>query len=151
MKISEMDEWLGGIPRDAWLEISVQESDWSSFSVQAGALADLAMRRVERISVDETALANSDGGKYLRFEFEGPKTLTINDEATMGAGLPDWAEIEIRNASTGLLQIVVNSSDVFVYPPGGGTLFIPEGGSAVLKRIDVDEYDLIGVTVPEVT
>lgn len=151
MKYSEESAWFGSLPREALVMISVQESDWATYVTTVGAIVDAAARRVVRIEEDERTLQITDGGTYLRFEFEGTKFLHVDDEATMGAALPDNAAVEIRNASPGMLQVLISSTDVVIHPPGGGTLFIPEGGTAVLKRIGDDEYDLIGVTEPEST
>lgn len=146
LKITEMSVWFGSVPRDAWLEIAVEGSANLTRRIQVSDILE-AGSRVVRVE-DDHVLAPGDAGAYLRFDLDGSKILFIDDEASMGSALPADAEIEGRNAGTGDLVLTISSSNVFVYPPLGGSLIVPSGGDFRLKRIAANEYDLRGDTEP---
>ncbi|USM11578.1 tail fiber [Citromicrobium phage vB_CbaS-RXM] len=97
--------------------------------------------------VPETArdLANTDIGKYLRFTATSAKTLTVRPEAT--EAITQDGEFFIRNVGAGDLTITAGAG-VTINTPAGGSLVVPaSGGTATLKRVAEDEFDLLGQTV----
>lgn len=90
-------------------------------------------------------LAPGDVGNYIRMTDASAKALTIDPESTTAQ--PAAGEWHIRNAGAGDLTIT-EGSGVTVNPPADGTLVLAEGMTATLKRVDEDEYDLLGQTVP---
>lgn len=85
-------------------------------------------------------------GKYQRWTSSSPKTLTVQTESA--APLPADGEWHLRNVGEGDLTIAP-AAGVDIFPPNGGTLVVPMGGTVTLKRVDVDEFDLLGQTVAE--
>ena len=97
-------------------------------------------------TIDATTARNledDDKGRYLRFTNASAKTLTVRPDST--EALTDNAEYSGRNVGAGDLTIV-EGAGVTINEPAGGSLVIPEGGTFTLKRVDVDEFDLFGIT-----
>lgn len=90
-------------------------------------------------------LLNDNNGKYQRFTAVTAKVLTVRPNATHA--LTQDGEWHIRNAGAADLTITAGAG-VTIHAPGGGTLVVPLHGSVTLKRVAVDEFDLIGQTVP---
>lgn len=88
-------------------------------------------------------LLADDNSKYIRFTNAAAKTVTVRPDAT--EALPANGEWHIRNVGAADLTIA-EGSGVTVNEPAGGTLIIPQGGTATLKRVAVNEFDLMGVT-----
>ena len=103
-----------------------------------------AYAATETISGTATDLLASHAGKYLRFTAVTAKTLTVQDNAT--EALTADMEFHIRNVGAGDLTLVEDTA-VTINPPNGGTLDVPTGGTVTLKRVAVDEFDLLGQTV----
>lgn len=89
-------------------------------------------------------LLAADVGKYIRFTASGAKTLTVQPDAT--EALPTDGEWHLRNTGAADLTLVEDTG-VTINPPNGGTLAVPQGGTVTLKRVAVDEFDLLGQTV----
>src|SRR5690606_5737370 len=85
-------------------------------------------------------------GSYQRWTNSSAKELTVEPESTTAQ--PANGEWHIRNVGAGSLTITAGSG-VTINPPAGGTLVVPTGGTVTLKRVDEDEYDLLGQTVAE--
>lgn len=83
--------------------------------------------------------------KYLYFTSTLPKTVNVRPNATRA--LSTDYELNIRNAASSNLTFVAGSG-VTIVPPAGGTLVVPPHGTVTLKRVAVDVFHLIGVTVP---
>lgn len=93
------------------------------------------------VSTASTNLAVANAGKYARYTNTGAKTLTVQPHTTVAQ--PTDAEFVIRNAAaTGNLTVTAGAG-VTVNAPVGGTLVIAPGGTAKLKHVDTDVYDLI--------
>lgn len=88
--------------------------------------------------------AAGDAGSYVRFTFVGAKTYTVAPQTTVV--WDDDVEIHGRNAAATDLTLLPGSG-VTINVPFGGTLLIPEGGTFTLKRVAMNEWDLIGQTV----
>lgn len=86
-----------------------------------------------------------DMGNYIRLTSAAAKNITIEADAT--TALPTNGEWHFRNAGAGDAT-VDPSGGVTVNAPAGGSLVVSEGGVVTLKRVGVDEFDLIGQTVP---
>lgn len=104
-----------------------------------------ARSEVKTISTTSSNLLPADSGKYLRFTNASAKTLTVQDNADDAQ--PEHGEWHIRNHGAADLTIVEDTA-VTINPPYAGTLVLAQGMAATLKRVAVDEYDLIGQTVP---
>lgn len=88
-----------------------------------------------------TTLSADDAGKYMRFTNASAKTLTVN------ASLSGNLVFNIRNVGAGDLTFVADG--VTINAPAGGTLVIPQRGTASLVTVSGTEFDLIGQTVAE--
>lgn len=88
-------------------------------------------------------LLNSNAGTYQRWTNASDKTLTVQPNAT--EAIDADAEFTLRNVGAGTLTIS-EGSGVTVNPPDGGSLVLLAGMTATLKRVAVDEFDLIGHT-----
>ena len=89
--------------------------------------------------------AATDVGIYWRFDNASPKTATFQDDAT--EPLPDNVEFHIRCVDADL-TLTPDTTDVTLNPPFGGTLVLSDGMTVTVKRVAVDEFDVIGQTVP---
>lgn len=103
-----------------------------------------ALSEVKLIAGTTYDLLAADAGKYLRATNAGTKTFTVRDNADEDQ--PSSGEWHIRNAGAGDLTLVEDTA-VTINVPAGGTLVLSQGMTATLKRVAVDEYDLIGQTV----
>lgn len=103
-----------------------------------------ALSEVKEISGTTYDLLAADAGKYLRATNAGTKTFTVRDNTDEAQ--PAHGEWHIRNAGAGDLTLVEDTA-VTINVPFGGTLVLSQGMSATLKRVAVDEYDLLGQTV----
>jgi hypothetical protein len=145
---------IGGTDGDVIVDDAAGEnvtiSKWESRRMTAQEIADLGgggsagPAAVETISAADTNLLDTDAGKYLRFTNAAAKTLTVQDDATLA--LPEDGEWSIRNVGAGDLTLIEDTA-VTINPPNGGTLVIPQGGTASLKRVAEDEFDLMGQVV----
>jgi hypothetical protein len=115
------------------------EFNGAKWAVMANATAVVAT------DADDYTLLPDDNGKYIRLTDAAAKDINIQEEAT--TALPANGEWHFRNDGAGDAT-VVPAGAVVVNIPYGGTLIIPEGGTATIKRVAADEFDLIGVTVP---
>ena len=91
---------------------------------------------------DSTLLA-AHAGAYCRFVNTNDKTYTV---LAGDLGLTGNPIFNMRNAASGNVTLIEDGA-VQINAPAGGTLVIPENGTASLVRVGVDEYDLIGQTV----
>lgn len=89
-------------------------------------------------------LLNDNAGKYQRWTNASAKTLTVQPNAT--EEITQDAEFSLRNVGAGDLTISAGSG-VTINAPAGGTLVLETGMTATLKRVAVNEFDLIGQTV----
>lgn len=127
---------------------SVVIAKWTSRRATAQDIADLAsvsatLPEVATVSGTTADLLDSDVNKYLRFTNASAKSLTVRPNSTHA--LPADGEWHIRNVGAADLTIV-EGSGVTVNPPADGSLVIPQGGTATLKRVATDEFDLLGYT-----
>lgn len=92
-----------------------------------------------------TALTADDtnAGNYTRFTNAGAKTYTFDSAESYGVG----AEYHVRNVGAGDLTLTEDGTFT-LHPPAGGTLVVPQGGTATIKIVASDEADVFGVTVP---
>ena len=86
----------------------------------------------------------ADAGKYVRLTNAGAKTIDIVLDAT--EPLAADTEYNFRNVGAGDATITPVVG-VTVNLPTAGSLVIAQGGTATLKRVAADEFDLFGETV----
>jgi hypothetical protein len=140
--------WVYVVPLEGWLVYNrtanyfekFDGSVWAEFAAGGGA----SYPAVVTISGTSQNLLASHAGQYLRFTNAAAKTLTVQDDAD--EALAADTEYHIRNVGAADLTIVEDTA-VTVNPPNGGTLVIPSGGTATLKRVATDEFDLMGQVV----
>ena len=96
---------------------------------------------VKNISSSSYNLLAADEGKYLRYTNSGTKTITVRNNAT--EAMPIDGEWIIRNVGTGDLTMV-EDTQVTINPSYGGSLVIQQGKTVTLKRVAINEYDVIG-------
>ncbi len=101
-----------------------------------------ARSTITKTGTAENLLA-ADVGAYQRFTATTAKTLTVRPDGTHA--LPADGEWHIRNAGAGTLTIVAGSG-VTINSPAGGSLNVPPGGTVTLKRVALNELDLLGLT-----
>jgi len=89
-------------------------------------------------------LADLINGTYNYFSNASAVALTVQPNAT--APIPANAEYEIEARGAGGLTIVAGSG-VTIIPPKGGSLILAQGDVVKIKRINLDEFKLIGTTV----
>lgn len=89
-------------------------------------------------------IVNQDAGLYLRMTNGSAKTVTFDTDAMVP--LDDDVEFHIRCVGADLT--LVGASGVDLNPPSGGTLVLSDGMTVTVKRVAVDEFDVIGQTVP---
>lgn len=89
-------------------------------------------------------LADLINGTYNYFPNASAVTLTVQPNAT--AAIPANAEYQIEARGAGGLTIVAGSG-VTIIPPKGGSLILAQGDFVKIKRINLDEFKLIGTTV----
>jgi len=101
----------------------------------------------ETVTESTTArnLGLTDAGKYIRHTNAGASTVTVQPQASV-AWVAD-TEIHIRRVGAGNLTITPGSG-VTLNAPSGGTMVLTAAMSVTLKRIESDEWDVIGQTVP---
>ncbi|UIS25219.1 tail fiber protein [Erythrobacter phage vB_EliS-L02] len=114
-----------------------QSGSWVVFEPGVG-LSEAVV--VSGTAVDLTAAQST---QYLRFTATSAKTLTVRPEAT--EALPDNGEWHLQNEGDGDLTVTPGAG-VTINEPVDGTLIIPTGGTATLKRVAADTFNLIGVT-----
>jgi hypothetical protein len=114
-------------------------SIWSPYAPTPASGSGLAA--VDTDADDYTVLA-ADNNKYIRLTAAGTKTVFIQDNAT--EALPANGEWHFRNVGAG--DTTFDDTDVTINIPVGGSLVVEQGGTVTLKRVAVDEFDLIGVT-----
>lgn len=147
--IRDAGAWVYVLPVEGWLVYNQAMNYYERFD---GALwAELATggggggpATVVTISATDTDLLADHAGQYLRFTSVSAKTLTVQDNAT--EALPADCEFHIRNVGANDLTLIEDTA-VTINPPNGGTLVIPTGGTATLKRVAEDEFDLMGQVV----
>lgn len=113
-----------------------------------GVLAENAAGYASATATDATTartLLSADSGTYMRFTNAAAKAVTIEPEATNS--IPADTEFHIRNVGAGDLTLTEGAGVTF-NAPAGGTLVMSTGMTATLKRVAVDEFDIIGQTVP---
>lgn len=118
-----------------------RDAAWEAFTPGGGGSGTVVVAPVAGTAYD---LLNADKGKYLRLTDAAAKTVTVRPNAT--EALDDNAEWHFRNTGAGDATFVPGSG-VTINAPAGGSLVIPQGGTVTLKRVAVDEFDLIGQTV----
>lgn len=90
--------------------------------------------------------AETDNAAYHRFTFSGAKTATVRNSSSHTFDT-NYSAV-IRNAATSGNLTIVASSGVTINPPYGGTLVLEPGMTATLFKVGINEWDLIGQTVP---
>ena len=88
-------------------------------------------------------VSSATNGDYIRTTNAGEKTVVI--EPNSNHSLPINGEWHFRNTGVGNLTFAPGSG-VTVNPPFGGSLIVPQGGTVTLKRVGIDEFDLLGQT-----
>jgi hypothetical protein len=95
-------------------------------------------------STTARTLALSGAGAYIRFTNASASTCTVPPQSSV-----TWAadtEIHIRRAAAGNLTLTPGAG-VTLNAPSGGSLVMTDRMSVTLKRVDTDEWDVIGQTV----
>jgi hypothetical protein len=87
----------------------------------------------------------ADVTNYRLMTNAAAKTATFRPDAT--EALPANGEWHFRNKGAGNLTLVAGAG-VTLYPPYGGTLVVPQKGTVTVKRIAINEFDVMGVTLP---
>lgn len=88
-------------------------------------------------------LADLTPGAWHRFTANSQVTITVQNEATFP---PDEnAEFGLGPRGTGAVSLVA-ATGVTIAPPLGGTLLVEAGGFSVLKKVAVDQYEVVGST-----
>lgn len=108
------------------------------------ATGTVILNNTETVSTATRDLVQADRDKYLRFDFSGAKTLTINPEST--TPITQDSVFHGRNSSAGNLTITPVSPVVVNLPPNG-SLVIPPDTYYWLERIAEDVFDLFMVPV----
>jgi len=96
------------------------------------------------VSTETSDLANTQNTQYIRFTSGNVKTLNVRTDANHA--IDTDAEFHLHNEGGNNLT-VVPATGVTITPPPSGSLSIPTGGTATLKRVATDSFDLMGVTV----
>lgn len=86
----------------------------------------------------------ASGAPYIRMTNSSAATITV--PANSAQAIPIGAEITLRRAANANLTVVA-ASGVTVNPPAGGTLVMTQNMTATLKKVAINEWDLIGQTV----
>lgn len=89
-------------------------------------------------------ISATDAGAYIRMTNVSPKTATFRPNATHA--LPSASEFHFRCVG-GSLTLTAGVG-VTLNAPSGGTLVLSAGMTVTVKRVAVDEFDVIGHTVP---
>lgn len=113
---------------------------------QSAVRAYVATARFAEVENDATSnrdIVNEDAGLYIRMTNGSAKTVTFATDGT--EPLDDNVEFHFRCIGADLT--LVAESGVDLNPPAGGTLVLEEGMSVTVKRVAVDEFDVIGQTV----
>lgn len=118
----------------------LQQWDGSAWEDLGGSAAGAPVATVSGTSHDITA---AEVGSYLRFTSSSAKTCTFRPEST--EALPAAGEWHVRNAGAGDLTLTPGSG-VTLNASYSGTLVIPPQGTATVKRVAADVFDVMGVT-----
>lgn len=118
----------------------LQQWGGSAWEDLGGSAAGAPVATVSGTSHDITA---AEVGSYLRFTSSSAKTCTFRPEST--EALPADGEWHVRNAGAGDLTLTPGSG-VTLNAPYSGTLVIPPQGTATVKRVAADVFDVMGVT-----
>lgn len=104
---------------------------------------NIVATNLKTVTDENYDLAAGDSSKYIIFTFAGAKAIFVRPESShaMSAGAT-WT---LRNDSSGVLEIE-EGSGVIIKPPSGGSLFIPQDGTATLVRVSANTYHLMGQT-----
>lgn len=143
---------IGGADGDVIVDDAAGEnvtiSKWTTRRVTATDIVQLVTASIAPPVIEESGTSSNllatQAGKYIRFTNASSKDYTVQPEAT--EPLPANGEWHLRNVGTGDLTIIEDTG-VTINPPNGGTLVVPQGGTVTLKRVDEDEFDLLGQTV----
>lgn len=122
-------------------DVKLTQSDLSGLIAY---LSSVVFSAVDTESGSNRDMAAVDVGIYWRFDNASPKSATF--QADSDEPLPDDVEFHFRCVDADLT--LVASSDVTLNPPSGGTLVLSDGMTVTVKRVAVDEFDVIGQTVP---
>lgn len=87
-----------------------------------------------------------DNAAYHRFTFSGAKTATVRNSSSHTFDT-NYSAV-VRNAADSGNLTIVASSGVTINPPYGGTLVLEPGMTVTLFKVGINEWDLIGQTVP---
>lgn len=122
---------------------------WTSTQTQAAIVsATTGARVVELASASGNTVGVGDfyaGALYCRLTAPSATTFTI--PANSSQPIQIGAEVTLRRAANANLTIVA-ASGVVINPPAGGTLVMTQNMTATLKKVALNEWDLIGQTVP---
>lgn len=101
--------------------------------------------RAARLPVEVTGasrtLGQADAAAYLWFTNAGEKACMVAAQADVA--WIDATEIPLRNGPAGNLTVTAGAG-VSVESPGGGTLVLGPGMTAMLYRVAVDTWHLLG-------
>lgn len=147
--IRDAGAWVYAEPSDGWLLFNQAEgyyerfdgTAWSELETGGGGGGTAVSTNIAGAS---TTLDADQVGQYLRFTSAAAKTLTIPLDAT--EPMPANGEWHVRNVGASNLTIVATPG-VTINPPNDGSLLVPQGGTVTLKRVGVNEFDLLGQTV----
>lgn len=86
----------------------------------------------------------ADDNNYGRTTNAAAKTITVRPNSTHA--LPTDSTFYFRNIGAGNLTIVAGGG-VTINPPQDGTLVVAQHGTVALRKVGINEYDLIGQVV----
>ena len=91
-------------------------------------------------------LLQANARRYQRWTATGAKTLTVRPNST--EAITQDSEFYIANRAASGNLTLVQGTGVSINVPAGGGLVLEPGMVATLKRVAVDEYDLVGQSKP---
>jgi hypothetical protein len=112
---------------------------------KSGTLALDSPDAVQVWATTSKVLALSDLQNYLRSTNAAASTLTVPANAEVGFAI--GSKLSVRRAGAAAL-VITPDTGVIVNAPAGGTLSLETGMTVTLKKVDTDEWDLSGQTVP---
>lgn len=111
---------------------------------QNGGGTGSTVAEVVEITTAAHGLGLPNAGRYNRTTFAGTAVVTMQPQSAV-----EWPpNVEIHVRAVGGALTVAAGAGVTVNPPAGGSLIIPQHGTATLKRVASNAWDLMGQTNP---